>query len=263
MIPLLLLLLQAPVAPQPDELPGARPYVYKETPQGELRLHVFTPSQAPEKSPAIVFFFGGGWRAGTIKQFVPHSQHLASRGMVAIVADYRVSGRHKTTPAEAIADAKSALRWVREHADELGVDPTRVVAAGGSAGGHLAAATALVPGFEDETHGDAQPNALLLFNPVVLVPERFSELSAKISPLTYVRKGVPPALIFHGAADTTVPISTVHEFCKQMTAVGNKCKVESTPDATHGFFNRSPHLEQTMERMDRFLTELGYLPRRS
>src|SRR5689334_20475021 len=107
MIALFLFLLQAAVAPQPDEIPGARPYAYKETPQGELRLHVFSPKDSPEKSPAVVFFFGGGWRGGTVLQFAPQAKHLASRGMVAIVADYRVSGRHKTTPAEAVADAKT------------------------------------------------------------------------------------------------------------------------------------------------------------
>lgn len=263
MIAPLLLLLQAAVAPQPDEIPGARPYAYKETPQGELRLHVFSPANAPEKAPAIIFFFGGGWRSGRITQFVPQAKHLASRGMVAIVADYRVSGRHKTTPAESVADAKTAIRWVREHASDLGVDPNRVVGSGGSAGGHLAAAAALVPGFEDEKGGNPVPNVLVLFNPAVLVPDRFAgELGPKISPAKYVGAGAPPTLIFHGEADTTIPISTVIDFCKEMDAAGNKCKVESTPDAAHGFFNKSPYQEETLKKTDAFLTSLGYLPKK-
>jgi acetyl esterase/lipase len=195
-------------------------------------------------------------------QFVPQAKHLASRGMVAIVADYRVAERHKTTPAESIADAKSAIRWVREHADDLGVDPRRIVGAGGSAGGHLAAAAALVPGFEDEKRGNAVPDALVLFNPAVIVPEEYGgKVSLEISPAKYIRKGAPPTLIFHGSADTTIPISTVIDFCKEMNSAANKCKVETTPDVGHGFFNRSPWQEETTKKMDDFLTGLGYLPK--
>jgi acetyl esterase/lipase len=65
--------------------------------------------------PAIVFFFGGAWTNGNVEQFVPQSQYLAQRGMVANVADYRVFGRHITTALESIADAKSAIRWIGEH----------------------------------------------------------------------------------------------------------------------------------------------------
>src|SRR5262245_12750146 len=83
--------------PQPETIDGATSYVYKTTSQGQLRLHVFRPARA-DQSPAIVFFFGGAWTSGPVTQFAPQSKHLAQRGMVAIVADYRVLTRHQTSP---------------------------------------------------------------------------------------------------------------------------------------------------------------------
>ena len=111
------------------KLEGARAVQYKEVGDDKLFLHVFEPeTKTKAKRPAIVFFFGGGWNGGTPKQFEPHCNHLASRGMVAITAEYRVKSRNKTTPFECVADGKSAMRWVRANADKLGVDPFRVAA---------------------------------------------------------------------------------------------------------------------------------------
>ena len=113
-----------------------------------------------------MFFFGGGWANRNPTRFEPFARHVAGVGRVAVCADYRVSSRHKTTPADAVRDAKSAVRYAREHATGWGADPNRVVAAGG----HLAACAALVPGFRDGTgakDADAAPNAMVLFNPVV------------------------------------------------------------------------------------------------
>ena len=101
-----------PVEPQPIAIDGAMTHGYKVIDGAEMRLHVFNPPNhsASEQRPAILFFFGGGWRRGSIEQFVPQSKYLAQRGMVAIVVDYRVFGRHNTSPFEAMADAKSAIR---------------------------------------------------------------------------------------------------------------------------------------------------------
>ena len=121
--------------------------LYKTAGDVELRLHIFRPSgNAPQaKSPAIVFFFGGGFLKGDPSQFYGQSHHLAERGMVAISAEYRVKSIHGTDSTTCVRDAKSAMRWVRSHAEELGIDPDRIAAGGGSAGGFLAAATATIP----------------------------------------------------------------------------------------------------------------------
>src|SRR5262245_34168070 len=118
------------VAPQPATIPDSVAHLYKSIDGIDLRLHVF-PASAQDSSSqraAIVFFFGGAWTNGSVMQFVPQSKHLSERGMVAIVVDYRVFSRHATSAFEAIADAKSAIRWVRSHAKELGVDPRRIAA---------------------------------------------------------------------------------------------------------------------------------------
>ena len=127
--------------------------IYKKTPQGELALHFSFPVdwKSADKRPAIVFFFGGGWKNGSYLQFVAQSDYFASRGMVAASADYRIESIHHTTPDKCVEDAKSAVRYLRQHASELGIDPGKVVAGGGSAGGHIAACTALIDAFDAET----------------------------------------------------------------------------------------------------------------
>ena len=146
--------------------------VYKTIGDVELKLHIFEPPerQSKEPVPAIVFFFGGGWVGGTPTQFYHQSDYLASRGMMAISAEYRVRSRHGTTPFECVADGKSAIRWVRANADKLGVNPDKIVASGGSAGGHVAACTGVIEGLDEESENSnisSKPNALVLFNPAV------------------------------------------------------------------------------------------------
>lgn len=262
---------QAQVQPQPLTIEGAATHVYKKVGDVELRLHVFAPATlATAPRPAIVFFFGGGWRTGNVLQFVPQSKYLAERGMVAIVADYRVFDRHGTTPLDAIADGKSAMRWVRSHARELGVDPGRIAAGGGSSGGHLAASTAVLDGFDqagEDLKTSSKPNALVLFNPAVdtsagQIQERFLGKGRDASPVHHLRKGVPPTVIFHGKADQTVPYEQVERFCSESQKLGNQCQLFGYEGATHGFFNAGKWRDETVREMDRFLTSLGYIPAR-
>ena len=113
-------------AKQPVETDGSRrTYIFKNTPQGELKVHVYLPDgwQASQKRPAIVMFFGGGFTGGTPEQFHTKALYLASRGMVALTPEYRVKTRHKTEPDKSIEDAKSAIRWTRMNAAALGIDP--------------------------------------------------------------------------------------------------------------------------------------------
>jgi acetyl esterase/lipase len=129
---------------------GKTSVVYKVTPEGELKIDLYFPKdwKASNHRPAIVFFFGGGFMAGTTSQFAPFAEYLAARGMVAASADYRVRGRQKTGPDKSIEDAKSAVRWLRANARRLGIDPNRVAAGGGSAGATCAAFTAYNTAYE-------------------------------------------------------------------------------------------------------------------
>ena len=268
----------------PPDMPGAKVETYKTAGGTKLNLYIYEPAdfKPTDRRPAIVFFFGGGWRAGSPRQFMPHCKYLATRGMVAMAADYRVASRHDVKAIDCVQDAKSAIRFVRKNAERLGVDPTRIAAAGGSAGGHLAAATGTIEGFDalgEDATVSSRPDAMLLFNPaVVLAPVEGLELDERrlaqladrmgtspreLSPYHHVSKGAPPTVIFHGTADKTVPHSTVVAFTKAMNDAGNTCKLFSYEDQRHGFFNygraRNFMFVATLRQADRFLAGLGYL----
>ncbi len=226
--------------------------------------------KATDQRPAIVFFFGGGWVGGTVNQFLWQSEYLAARGMVGIRVEYRtIPPGDKGPPLVCCADAKSALRYVRPHAAELGIDPQRIAAAGGSAGAHLAAFTALVPGLDDPQDDRAvscRPAALVLFNPVFnngpgqWGHERVGQRYQEFSPAHHIRKGAPPTIVFVGDSDKLIPVSAVEEFAAGMKRVGARCDTHVYPGAGHGFFNSEPYRTRTLIETDEFLTSLGWLP---
>jgi acetyl esterase len=268
----------------PPDMPGAIAQTYKTVGDTQLKLYVFKPEgwKATDKRPAIVCFFGGGWTGGTPRQFLPQCKYLATRGMVAIAADYRVASRNPVKAVDCVKDAKSAIRFVRKNAASLGVDPNRIVAAGGSAGGHLAAACGTIAGFDEpneDTGISSRPNAMLLFNPaVVLAPvagldldesrlatlgDRMGTNPRELSPYHHVAPGAPPTAIFHGKDDQVVPYETVAAFAKAMQAAGNKCELFGYDGQGHGFFNygraRNEMFVATLKQADKFLAGLGYL----
>ena len=261
--------------PYPPVLPDATAHPYKTVDDVTLRLWILEPEghSASDARPAAVFFFGGGWRTGSPAQFERQAKALRDRGVVGIVADYRVSSRHGTHPWHAVADAHDALRWVRSHASELGIDPNRIASGGGSAGGHLAAATATLAHPDGPDHAPARPNALLLFNPAVVIADlvgtrrsealadRFERPLKEMSPYHHVAAGHPPTLIVHGEADRVVPVDDAVAYCERVSSVGGDCSLTLYDGARHGFFNRDPHFEPTLEQMLDYLEGLGWLSR--
>ena len=260
---------------QPDE-----ERVYKAISDVELKLHLFKPAdlQASDKRPAIVFFFGGGWSGGHPKQFYQQADFFAEQGFVCFSAEYRVRSRNRTTPFECVKDGKSAIRWVREHAAELGVDPNRIVASGGSAGGHVAACTGVIEGCEEageKLEISSIPNAMILFNPVLDTTEkgygakRFKpEQKTDLSPCHQVRKGIVPTLLLHGTADKAVPFENAERFARLMKEAGNECRLVPFEGKGHGFFNskffrpRTKDLttyEQCTKECVVYLRSLGYM----
>ena len=248
-----------------------RDVTFRETPQGVLKLHLFAPAGArtTDKRPAIVFFFGGGWKSGSFTQFVPQAEYFASRGLVCACADYRISSIHKTTPDKCVEDAKSAVRWLRGHAAELGIDPGKIIASGGSAGGHLAAATWLVPGFdaaEDDKSISCRPNALVLFNPALnltnigdhpIKDADGKDIAKAISPTVFLTKDTPPAILFFGTADKLAGHG--REYVAKAKELGVRAELWTAAGMPHGFFNKSPWTEVTARKADEFLASLGYL----
>jgi len=227
--------------------PPTRIVPYKQTPQGELALHIFNPANSEASPrPAIVFFFGGGWATGTAEQFYAECAFLASKGWVAISADYRIKSKHRTSPFESVADGKSAIRWIRSHAKELNIDPNRIVAAGASAGGQVAAATAILPGLDDPADDlsvSCRPVALVLFYPVIdngptgygykAVGERYKEFS----PLHNIASPVPPTLVFLGTKDKFIPVATAKEFQSRLQKVGTRCDLHLVEGAGHPIYS--------------------------
>jgi|GEM_PF-314872 len=276
-------------SPAKPTLPGARTEIYKTVDGNQLPIHIYEPKghQPGDKRPAIVFFFGGGWKNGSPGQFEQHCKYLASRGMVAMTAEYRVLSRHGVRAIDCFMDAKSAIRWARANADRLGVAPDRLAAGGGSAGGHLAGALGTMPHLGDPVGArqiSAVPNALALFNPALVLapvdgvvlaeppfptekllgmPYRMGVPAEQLSPWHNIAADQPPAIIFHGKADPTVKYATAEWFTEKYQAAGNKCRLVGYEDEVHGFFNYGKGgnrmFAATVQEMDRFFIELGWL----
>ncbi|MEW4922693.1 alpha/beta hydrolase fold domain-containing protein [Algibacter sp. 2305UL17-15] len=243
---------------------------YKKIDTISLKLHIYKPEEFnPDKTyNCIVFFHGGGWNGGSHKAFRRQSQYLASRGMIAISADYRLKNTHNTTPFEAVKDAKSAIRYVRKYAKVLYINPNKIASGGGSAGGHLAAACGNIIGLE-ETNEDltisSKPNALVLFNPVYDNSKagygfrRMNGRYLEISPLHNISKGAPPTIVFFGTKDKTTPVSSSKAYEKRMHDVGSRCDLFLYEGQEHSFFYRGQYFTETLRETDIFLESLGYL----
>ena len=243
---------------------------YKQVDTVQLGLKIFYPSgyKKGNHHPTMVFFFGGGWTGGSIAQFEPHALHFAAKNMITVLVDYRVKTKHNTSPFECVKDAKSAIRYLRQHAVELGVDAKRIVASGGSAGGHLAAACFTNESLNESTDDlaiSAKPNALVLFNPVIdngkdgYGFERIGENYVTFSPMHNVKKGFPPTIFFLGTKDKLIPVATAEMFKKKIEEVGSRCELFLSEDQPHGFFNREPFLSETIAKTDSFLMSLTYI----
>lgn len=247
---------------------------YKRTSGAELKLHIFSPTNhSSQPRPAIIFFFGGAWVSGTPIQFYPECAHFAARGFVAISADYRIASVNHTTPFESVADGKSAIRWVRQHASQLGIDPQHIAAAGASAGGQVAAAAGIVSGLDDANEDlsvSSKPNALLLWYPVVdNGPEGYGPAAMKtryqeISPLHNITSNPPPALFLLGTKDPIVSAATAEQFKSRMEQAGGRCDLKLFPDAGHPIYQwrkgSSSLREDALAAADNFLDSINWMP---
>ncbi|MGB6221304.1 alpha/beta hydrolase [Haloferula sp.] len=263
----------------PDQIIAFKQTVNSSGGAVSLNLDVFTPDghQSSDSRPAIVFFFGGGWVSGSSSHFHPHCEYLASRGMVAISAEYRIRNTHGTTPEECVKDGKSAVRYIREHASELGIDPNRIAAGGGSAGGHIAAAAGTLTAYEEQGENlaiSSRPNALVLFNPVIdNGPGGYGYSTVQsywedISPLENITASAPPTVFFLGTNDSLIPVATGKAYQTAMEAEGVRCDLHLYDGQPHSFFNfdvigdsSGPFYgyQDTVFKTDEFLVSLGYL----
>ena len=247
---------------------------YEPKPDTKLGLHVFYPENhnAKDKRTCVVFFYGGGWVSGDPSQFYGYSKYLASRGIVAISAQYRNKKFNKATPKQCVEDGREAIRYIREHAKELGIDPSKVVAGGGSAGGHVAASIAMCTSIDANPQSKTKsiPNGLILLNPVYNNAQkggygydRVKDYWEEISPYHNIKKGQPNTICFFGDSDHLIPLSTVDAFQTKMENVGNNCETHIYEGQKHGFFHISKGgrkiFEDVLTKIDGFLVDNHYL----
>jgi len=238
--------------------------VYKEVDDQSLAIHIFYPgSKKPEKpSPAIVMFHGGGFSKGKPDGFFYFCEYLVSRGMVAISVQYRLGDQ-----LNCLKDAKSAMRHVYKNAAKYGIDPEKVAAGGGSAGGHLAAALATSKLINEETDDlsiSTMPAALVLFNPILGhgggVNSWKPEIRDDFRPWTGIHDKMPPTLSMWGEKDKFLSPEVMKEFQKKMTDAGVRCEIEIYPDQGHSFFDdEEKWVTTTVGRADTFLASIGFI----
>ena len=244
----------------------AEKILYKKTPQGDMYMYLLRPAGgSKEPLPAIVYFTGGGWVGGDVEGQIPNAAWFRDQGIIGIDADYRVKSRQGTSPLECIEDAKSAIRYVRAHAKELHIDPDRIIAAGGSAGGHLAACTFLDGGdaYGEDLKISSKPDALVLHNPVLGegFGSEFFAAHPEFSPILHVKKGWPPTILSNGTKDNTTPFETAEKFTRLMKEAGNICELMPVKDADHScdWPVSNPNFLPTLQRMTDFLKEQKFI----
>ena len=241
--------------------------LYKSTNEGELNLFIYKPSEfdIKKKYSCIVFFHGGGWNSGNPEQFQRQSRYFASRGMVAISVEYRIRNKHGTSPIQAMEDAKSAIRFIRSNARLLSIDPGKIAAAGGSAGGHLVAVAGNIDLFDNSDEDltiSSKPNLLILYNPVIDFGTRkwlWINNPSDASPIHNISKGSPPTIILTGTNDKIVPVESIINYKKIMESIGSRCDVILYEGAEHAFFNRGDDFIDTVFQTDIFLKSNRYL----
>lgn len=263
----------------PLTLPGSQPHVFRKVGDIELRLHVVKPKGWTKQHarPCLVSFFGGGWNSGTPERSIVWAKWAASYGMLGIAPDYRTRDRLQGTPEDCVSDGRAALAWIVEHAAELGIDPNKIVVLGGSAGGHVAAWTAIPspgPG-KDDPAPQVLPAAMILINPVTDTklggyggPKRFnkSEARALASSVTdQMPAKMPPSIVFHATADITVPYANSVAFRDKMISNNIRCELITFEGLGHSYYSSKfggagkAAYTRTTEEMEKFLKSLGFI----
>jgi acetyl esterase/lipase len=244
----------------------------------ENKVDLYLPRGVDGPVPVLMYIHGGGWRGGSKESSVLRLLPWLEKGWAVVNVQYRLA-EVSLAPA-AVEDCLCALRWVIRNAEEYDIDPDRIVVTGNSAGGHLALTTGMVPasaGLDRECPGNEDLSVAAIINWYGItdvgdllhgpnmktyavtwmgsMPNRF-EIAERVSPLTYVRDGLPPILTIHGDADPTVPYQHGIRLQEELTKAGVSNELHTVRGGGHGGFNR----EETVaifDTIDRFLTKHG------
>ncbi len=244
----------------------------------ENKLDLYIPRNASGPTAVLLFMHGGGWVGGTKEANVLRILPYLEMGWAVVNVEYRL-GAVARAPA-AVEDGICALRWVIRNAERYNLDTSRIVTSGNSAGGHLALTTGMIPasvGLDRECPGSEELRVAAIINwygiadvgdlldgPNMIswavewmgsMEDRF-EIAERVSPMTYVRAGLPPTLTIHGDADPNVPHQQAVELHEKLDEVGVPNVLHTVAGGRHGGFNR----EQTVaifETIQSFLSQHG------
>jgi acetyl esterase/lipase len=266
-----------------DTLVITQKIVYKKVGNRELSVDMFYTKSSQQKSDnsAIAFFHGGGWVFGSPSEFYEACRRYARKGKVTFSFQYRLSRNEDgsyphpdITPVESTKDARSAIRWLRENAATLKINPDKIVVGGQSAGGQLALATALIDSVNEVTDNlkiSPVPNALLLYSSNVNTMEAWIDMLFgdrrleiwSISPYHNLRKNMPPVIEFRGDEDDQVLPYTVEMFKAKMNKLGNYYEEYVYPGMKHYLAPDNKKYatyfdEEILEKTDAFLEKFGF-----
>jgi acetyl esterase/lipase len=262
----------------PERVEIKKDIEYARAGERALLLDLFLPKEGAGPFPAVVYVHGGGWSGGNKSAFHRQAAHMATKGFAGACIQYRLSGEAKY-PA-ALHDVKAAVRWLRANAKQYKIRADRIGATGGSAGGHLVSLLALTAG-KAELEGkvgvtgvSSAVQAVAAFNPALDLTGmgkagsenaqgallRFlgksyneaPELYKEASPFTHVNAKAPPFLFLHGTADQTVAYEQSVMMQHELHKAGRHAELMTATGAEHGFFNRPPWFEPTLQRMEQF-----------
>jgi acetyl esterase/lipase len=252
-----------------EKLKPTRTLVYKTTATRELKLHIFEPAghKPNDRRGCFMAHHGGGWSNGNAEIYYPFAEYFAKLGLVGISVEYRLMERDNVTPFECVKDGRSAVRFVKKHAADLGIDPEKLIVTGGSAGAHVAAASGFFEGIDDPADDlsiPCRPFALALYFPVIDTSAcgygnaKCGPAWEQISPLHHVRPGRPPTLVVHSRGDTVTPFVGAQRFYDAMIREGNVCDLMVQNVGPHGHILYDfEHFDRAMRRTASFIRAQG------
>lgn len=251
------------------DAPAGKPYIYKTSAGKPRQMEIYFPPNhdpAQAKVPGMILFHGGSWTSGSLKQFRIACAYFASRGLVCATAEYQMLSKEeaaKLPPGETrkrvcVTDAKSAIRWFKQHAPELGIDPRRIITGGGSAGGHISALATLNPGLNDPADPkdiDTSVVAYLWFNPAFATDDH---KDPEIDILNHLKKDTAPAIAFFGDQDTW-KVGWDIAYAKWKSLGNTSIDLQIAPGQAHSFFNKDHWQSVTLLAADHFLVKQNLL----
>ena len=250
----------------------------------DVKLDVYKPDQSPGPHPTVLFFHGGGWRRGSKESNVLSFLPYLEMGWAVVNVGYRLA-QVSLAPA-AVEDGLCALRWVIRNAGQYGFDTDKIVLTGNSAGGHLALTTGIMPaseGFDWPCPGEEELKVAAIVNwyGITDVAELMEgpnqktyammwlgsqpnrrEIAERVSPLQYVRAGIPPVISIQGDADPTVPYSHSTRLHDALSKAGVRNELVTIPGGAHGGFSAS-EMAHIYSRIQEFLRAEDLMPAQS